>query len=248
MGKYYEQVKQLPKRKEVYLHDELCKLLHTGMENINLWEDAGRGGKFLLYPGFPRRTLTPKGESFKLKNGKNTCFFWWRKEIVDWIKSTGTTLEVPPETYRVTDIIKKYTSNALLWYQEKKPYPQGFPECHKTLMGVTYFYKREVDEWFTKHPEFYGKSTTKRVTNGKNKKTVKLATSSKVGAERYVFTKPAELASPLMGFVVKAVDDLDKQRVSKPLSYDKACFLQEAWEKLGYKDVTMHELREEHAA
>ena len=238
----------LPDRDEVYLYDELCKMLHVKMSTISDWEESGLGGRGDKFPGFPKRVKTPIGMTFTLPTGKTTHFFWYKSDINDWLHSTGRSIDVPPYAYRLSDIKTKFTARIFLWTQGKEKYPEGFPLCHKTLLDVSYFYKHEVDEFFAGHPEYTGKYLKKVLSDNKANKKTKLAKASKVNAGRYVYTKPEELASPLMGFVVKAIDTQLRPRESRPLSYDKACFLQEAWEKLGYMAVTVKELREEHAA
>ena len=66
--------------------------------------------------------------------------------------------------------------------------------------------------------------------------------------EGYTFTHPENLASPLMGFVVEAIDGQKQLRATKPLDYEKACFMRDAWLKRGYMAVTVKEIREDHAA
>lgn len=242
----YRQALILPDRHEVYLYDELCNKLHVKMGTITEWESCGKGGRGCKYPGFPARVKTPVGKSFELPNGKTTHNFWYKSELDDWLLSTKCCIDIPSYAYRLSDIKVKYTSKILQWHSGKLPYPSGFPPCRKTLLDVSYFYKNEVDEWFAKNPEYTGKFIA--TSDEKEHKKAKKPSTTPKEKHTYTMTRPAELASPLMGFVVQAIDLSLRERVSKPLSYDKACFLQEAWEKLGYANVTIEELREDHAA
>lgn len=244
---YYKQAKILPDRSEVYLYDELCKLFRVKRDKINRWEALGAGGKDCAYPGFPKRVKTPLGTYFTLGNGQKTYTFWWRHEIDSWLISTGCLIDIPPYSYRL-DEVKKFTSNVLLWHCGKRPYPQDFPVCHKTLSGVSYFHKHEVDEWFAEHPE--ENTSLNRAPYGSKEKKNKLPKANKYNRkdEGYTFTHPENLASPLMGFVVEAIDEAKQPRATKPLDYEKACFMRDAWLKRGYMAVTVKEIREDHAA